>query len=105
MQSRGLALSLLLVAILSVQLGASVAKGLFPRVGASGTAALRCVIAAIVLGAIWRPWRGRLSAPARRASVVYGLALGCMNAWYWIAQQEKTLDADTPDDADDGAGR
>jgi ATP synthase protein I len=32
------------------------------------------------------------------ALMVVGLALGCVNAWYWVAQQEKAM----RDEAEDG---
>jgi inner membrane transporter RhtA len=51
---------LVLAAVASVQTGASLAKSLFDQVGAGGTVLLRVLLAAIVLGAIWRPaLRGR----------------------------------------------
>ena len=34
------------------------------------------------------------------ALLVVGLAIGCVNAWYWIAQQEKAM-RDEPKDTDD----
>lgn len=60
--------------------GAAFAKSLFPVVGVEGMTALRVGIAACLLAAIWRPWRGgwpgRLAA---RDLVVYGATLGLMN--------------------------
>jgi inner membrane transporter RhtA len=51
---------LVLGAVASVQTGASLAKSLFDQVGAGGTVLLRVLLAAIVLGALWRPaLRGR----------------------------------------------
>ena len=34
------------------------------------------------------------------ALLVVGLAIGCVNAWYWVAQQEKAM-RDEPDDNDE----
>ena len=34
------------------------------------------------------------------ALMVIGLAIGCVNAWYWVAQQEKAM-RDEPEDADE----
>ena len=50
-----------MVAMLCFQLGATLAKGLFPLVGAGGTAALRLAIAAMILLAVWRPWHIRFT--------------------------------------------
>jgi len=34
------------------------------------------------------------------ALMVVGLAIGCVNAWYWVAQQEKAM-RDEPEDSDE----
>ena len=34
------------------------------------------------------------------ALLVVGLAIGCVNAWYWVAQQEKAM-RDEPEDNDE----
>jgi ATP synthase protein I len=34
------------------------------------------------------------------ALLVVGLAIGCVNAWYWVAQQEKAM-RDEPEDDDE----
>jgi ATP synthase protein I len=34
------------------------------------------------------------------ALLVVGLAIGCVNAWYWVAQQEKAM-GDEPEDNDE----
>lgn len=79
-----LALTTLLVAMTSVQFGASMAKGLFPLLGPSGATAWRLTLAALMLGLVWRPWNMR---PARNQWPVilrYGIALGLMNlTFYW----------------------
>ena len=56
------ALISLVVAMLSFQVGASVAKQLIPLVGAPGTTALRLGISALVMVVARRPWR---SLPSR----------------------------------------
>ncbi len=75
----------LVVAMLSFQVGASVAKQLIPMVGAAGTTALRLGISAALLIVMQRPWR---TVPARSAFPVvlaYGLALGTMNFVFYQA--------------------
>jgi inner membrane transporter RhtA len=78
-------IAVLIVAIVCFQAGAALAKGLFPAVGASGAAALRLALAAIMLLAVWRPWRMRLSAREVRVIVIYGLALGWMNFFFYLS--------------------
>ncbi|MEP6885243.1 MAG: EamA family transporter [Gammaproteobacteria bacterium] len=67
------------------QLGAVLAKGLFPVVGAAGTTALRMALASIILLAVWRPWRMRMNAREMRVVLLYGLSLGCMNYFFYLS--------------------
>jgi inner membrane transporter RhtA len=76
---------LLLVAMGSIQLGASFAKTLFPSVGASGAVALRTALATLMLLAVLRPWRTRVSQGSWPALAVYGVSLGVMNLLYYMA--------------------
>jgi inner membrane transporter RhtA len=75
----------LLVAMLCFQLGATLAKSLFPIVGAGGTAALRLAIAAVILLAVWRPWHIRFTRQQLRTVIVYGMAMGWMNYFFYLA--------------------
>lgn len=84
MSPESIALGALFVSMISVTMGASFAKGLFPALGASGTAGLRLVLAAIILGAVFRPWR--LDIRGRwRALAIYGVTLGIMNLLFYIS--------------------
>jgi inner membrane transporter RhtA len=74
-----------LLAIVSVQGGAAIAKGLFPVVGAAGTTTLRIGLSALILLAVVRPRLGRLRPAQWRAVVPYGLALGAMNFLFYCA--------------------
>lgn len=74
-----------MVAMLCFQLGATLAKGLFPIVGAGGTAALRLAIASVILLAVWRPWHIRLTTQQLRTVIVYGVAMGWMNYFFYLA--------------------
>lgn len=65
----------------SVNLGAALAKHLFPVVGVEGMTAYRVGFAMLLLMAIFRPWRG-MRALGRRdigTLLVYGCVLGLMN--------------------------
>jgi inner membrane transporter RhtA len=73
------------VAMVCFQLGATLAKGLFPIVGAGGTAALRLAIAALILLAVWRPWHIRLTRRQLSIVIVYGAAMGWMNFFFYLA--------------------
>ena len=57
----------LVAAMACFQLGAVLAKGLFPVVGAVGAAAMRLAIASAMLFAVWRRWRMRLTWREARA--------------------------------------
>ena len=78
---------LLLVAMTSIQSGASLAKGLFPAIGASGTTALRLSLAALILCVLMRPWQAKLSLKSCRSLLAYGVALGSMNLLFYLSLQ------------------
>lgn len=70
---------LVVVAIVSVQFGATLAVLLIPAIGVGGTVALRLTIAAVLLAAFARP-RLRGHSPAAVATVIgFGLVIGGMN--------------------------
>ena len=78
-------IAVLIAAMVCFQLGATIAKGLFPALGASGTAASRLALSALMLLAVWRPWRLRLNARELRVIVIYGVALGWMNFFFYLS--------------------
>jgi inner membrane transporter RhtA len=78
-------IAVLIAAMFCFQLGAVLAKGLFPVVGAAGTTALRMALAAPILLAVWRPWRMRLKLHEMRVIVMYGLSMGCMNFFFYLS--------------------
>jgi inner membrane transporter RhtA len=80
-----LAVLAVLVAMVSFQTGASLAKQLFPLVGPVGTTLLRLGFGALILCAIWRPWRQKLTRAELRTIVIYGVAMGGMNLSFYIA--------------------
>ncbi len=75
----------LVVAMLSFQYGASLAKGLFPAVGAQGATALRIGLAAVMLAPIMKPWRVRITRATAPPLLAYGASLGCMNLLFYMA--------------------
>ncbi|WP_375738840.1 threonine/homoserine exporter RhtA [Pseudomonas boanensis] len=80
-----LPVSVLMVAMASVQSGASLAKSLFPIIGAQGTTTLRLVFAALILLVVLQPWRARLNAGSLRTIIIYGMALGGMNLMFYMS--------------------
>ncbi|WP_027014936.1 EamA family transporter [Comamonas composti] len=69
----------------SLGVGTSLAKQLFPVLGAQGTSALRVGFAAMILVAIWRPWRWPLKKAQAWALLRFGVALGLMNLLFYMA--------------------
>jgi inner membrane transporter RhtA len=76
--------ALVLLGIVSVQLGSALAKQLFSEVGSFGTVALRLFFAAAILMLLWRPSL-RMSRQAWTVVVAYGLTLGLMNLCFYLA--------------------
>lgn len=78
-------IGLLLIAMASIQSGASLAKSMFPIVGAQGTTALRLIFASIIMLLLLRPWRARLDTSTLRSVIIYGMALGGMNFLFYMS--------------------
>ena len=81
----------LLIAMSSIQSGASLAKSLFPLVGAPGVTALRLALGTLILVIIFKPWRLRFSAEQRLPLLLYGLTLGGMNYLFYLSIQRIPL--------------
>ncbi|EOC1311726.1 threonine/homoserine exporter RhtA [Cronobacter turicensis] len=75
----------LIVAMASIQSGASLAKSLFPLVGAPGVTALRLALGTLILAVVFKPWRLRFTRSQRMPLLVYGLALGAMNYLFYLS--------------------
>jgi len=75
----------LIVAMASIQSGASLAKSLFPVVGAPGVTALRLALGTLILALVFKPWRLRFTRHQRMPLLVYGLALGAMNYLFYLS--------------------
>ena len=85
-----LAIGMLLISMVSYQCGASLAKHLFPQVGAQGATAYRLGLSALILLLWRRPWRrsGTGQDTGRRdwrALWGYGLSMGAMNLVFYMS--------------------
>src|ERR1700758_3862992 len=78
--------------MISVTSGAALAKSLFAAIGPEGSTALRNGYGAIMLLAVWRPWRyGVPSWPQLRLLLIYGVSLGLMNLLFYTSLQTLPL--------------
>jgi inner membrane transporter RhtA len=75
---------LVMLGIISVQVGSALAKHLFVEVGSFGTVSLRLFFAAAVLVVLWRPSL-RLDRRTWMVVVAYGVVLGMMNLCFYLA--------------------
>ncbi len=71
--------------VTALGIGTSFAKQLFPLVGSLGTTALRVGFSAVLLLALWRPWRWPLTRTDAISIVRYGVALGIMNLLFYMS--------------------
>src|SRR5258708_34133527 len=73
---------LVVAGIVSLQLGAALAKLLFPIAGALGVVTLRLVLSGAVMLVAWRPSL-RMTRRAWLVIVAFGTVLGSMNAMFY----------------------
>jgi len=69
----------LLCSQLSLNVGAAIAKHLFPKVGVEGVTAYRVGISALVMLLMFRPWRTPLTWRQTANVAIYGSVIGLMN--------------------------
>lgn len=72
-------------AIVTLCVGTSFAKSLFPLVGAQGVTAYRVFFAALILLIIWRPWRHPIARADLGKIALYGAAIGLMNLVFYLS--------------------
>lgn len=73
-----------LASIVSLTVGTSYGKSLFVEVGPQGTAALRVILASLLMLLVWRPWRQSLNPDGMKKIALYGIVLGCMNFCFYM---------------------
>ncbi len=71
--------------VVSLCVGSSYAKSLFPILGAEGVTSYRVGFAALMLILFWRPWRIRLTKETAKRIFLYGVTLGAMNLCFYMA--------------------
>jgi len=85
LEPRLVAGGLVLIGILSVQLGSALATTLFDELGPAGAVWLRTVFAALVLAALWRPTAEALRGQSLKEVLAFGFVLAAMNLCFFIA--------------------
>ena len=76
---------LIILSMLSLVSGASLAKQLFSAIGTESTSVIRLGIAALFLSLLWRPWRTKLNRSQLKIIAIYGVCLGAMNFLFYLA--------------------
>jgi inner membrane transporter RhtA len=71
--------------MVSVQVGASIAKTVFPLVGPIGMVAVRIALGTAILVVSMRPWKARITRAAWPPLVIYGVSVGLMNLFYYLS--------------------
>ena len=75
----------LMGSLVSLCVGTSFAKTLFPAMGATGISAYRIGLAALLLVLVLRPWRRRWQRADLRPLALYGVTLGTMNLLFYLS--------------------
>ncbi|UKB83172.1 DMT family transporter [Chryseobacterium sp. MEBOG06] len=91
MKKLNIAIPATLLAIICVQGGASIAKQLFPAIGAIGTVSLRIVLSAVLLTLINRPKFLQFNKQKWKYCAMYGVGLAAMNLIFYMAIQRIPL--------------
>ena len=80
-----------LLAIASVQVGSSIARGLFDDLSAAGVTFLRLFLAALILAAVIRPNVRAWSRAAWVAAALLGVAMAAMNLIFYLSLRDVPL--------------
>jgi inner membrane transporter RhtA len=75
----------LMGSLVSLAMGTSFAKSLFPVLGPEGTTTYRIVLAMLMLMAVFRPWRRQWVRADILPLALYGATLGIMNLLFYSA--------------------
>jgi inner membrane transporter RhtA len=72
-------------AMLSLAVGTSMAKGIFGPLGPAGVTFVRAATAAMIIAAVWRPWRRKVARADWPTLLGYGASIGLMNLLFYEA--------------------
>ena len=75
----------LMGSLITLCAGTSLAKSLFPHVGAEGTTTYRLIFSTLLLMAFWRPWRRAWTWAEAPPLIMFGATLGVMNLLFYSA--------------------
>lgn len=76
---------LVIVGMFSIQIGASIAKQLFPLAGVAGTSALRVTLSALIISVVAKVWKHKISKRELFLLIGYGVSLGLMNLLFYFS--------------------
>lgn len=82
---------LVVAAIASVQVGSSIARGLFDDLSAAGVTFLRLLLAAVILAAVTRPKVRSWTRAAWTAAALLGVAMAGMNLIFYLSLRDVPL--------------
>ncbi len=91
MKSMAASIGLLIVAMLSIQFGATVAKHLFGTFDPAAISMMRTGFAAIFMLLVMKPWREPMPDGAWLKVLLYGATLGLMNLLFYMSLQRIPL--------------
>ncbi|MDE2445115.1 MAG: EamA family transporter [Alphaproteobacteria bacterium] len=74
-KSPALPVALLILAIISTQLGAALSKSLYAAVGAEGATVYRFGISAVILAVFFKPWKAKIDSTNWKTLLIYGAAM------------------------------
>lgn len=74
-----------ILAMVSLTAGASIAKGLFPLIGPQGVTALRLAIGFVLLSLVFRPWQAKIGRHNAVSLIGYGASMGLLNLMFYFS--------------------
>ena len=73
------------LSLISVQIGAAIAKTIFPILGAESVALMRLGLSTILLWIMFRPWKGLNPNVYWKDLICYGIIMSLMNLLIYLA--------------------